>query len=117
MNATRTLAPLMLASIAAVAVADHPAPIVCMPRPVACEARAIDRLDPSLQRLLVEQQLQSQPTYWTTVYFYLPPLGERELEELQIRYLEELLARKRGEAEAKQRAAEDRSNLKIEPEE
>jgi hypothetical protein len=72
-----------------------------MPQPVACASGTIDRLDPSLQRQLVEQQLNSQPPYWTTVYFYLPPLGDSELEELQIRYLEELLARHKARAEAK----------------
>lgn len=98
MNRTRTLPLLLLASGISIAVADAPAPIVCMPQPVACEPRALDRLNPALQRKLVEQQLDAQPSYWTTVYFYLPPLGDRELEELQIRYLEDLLARQKAKS-------------------
>ena len=111
MSATRSLPLVLLLSSFAVAASELPAPIVCMPQPVSCVPRPIDRLDPSLQRQLVERQLQSQPPYWSTVYFYLPPLGERELEELQIRYLEELLARQKAKAEARQLAAEDRSDL------
>ena len=105
MNATRTLAVAMLATSFMAWAGEPPAPIVCTPQPIACEPRALDRLDPMLQRQLVERQLQTQPPYWTTVYFYLPPLGHRELEELQIRYLEELLARRREQA--RQRAADD----------
>jgi hypothetical protein len=55
--------------------------------------------------LLVERQLAMQPPYWTTVYFYWPSLGERELQALQIRYLEELLAREKEKA--KRLAAEE----------
>ena len=79
--------------------ADRLAPIVCMPSPIACEPRSLDRFDPRVQRLLVERDLRAQPRYWTTVYFYLPALDERELQELQIRYFEELLARARAKAE------------------
>jgi hypothetical protein len=77
-----------------------PPPIVCMPQPVACGPQTLDRLDPAVQRQLVEQQLSSQPNYWTTVYFYLPPLDDGALEQLQIRYLEELLARHKAKASA-----------------
>jgi hypothetical protein len=89
-------------AFAAVATAQPP-PIVCTPNPIACERAPVDRFDPAFQRFLVERRLELQPSYWTTVYFYLPPLEQRELQELQIRYLAELLARE----QAKQRAAED----------
>jgi hypothetical protein len=87
-------------ALAASAAADTP-PIVCTPNPIACEPAPASRFDPQFQRFLVERKLELQPSYWTTVYFYLPPLEARELEELQIRYIAELLARE----EAKQRAA------------
>jgi hypothetical protein len=109
MNLVRTLL-LTLVVLSAAATAAPP-PIVCIPQPFACKPGELDRLDPSLQRQLVEQQLKSQPAYWTTVYFYMPPLDDSALEELQIRYLEELLARHKAKAEAtagaKQPVAED----------
>jgi hypothetical protein len=104
MNAARTTTLAMLACTAASA-NDVPGPIVCTPNPVACEPRAFNRLDPEVQRLLVERQLAMQPPYWTTVYFYWPSLGERELQALQIRYLEKLLAREKEKA--KRLAAEE----------
>lgn len=98
MNPLRTL-PLALLLISVTA-QTAPPPIVCMPQPVACAPQTLDRLDPAVQRQLVEQQLNSQPNYWTTVYFYLPPLDDGALEQLQIRYLEELLARHKAKASA-----------------
>lgn len=97
MNAARLRALVALAAVAgaAAATADD-GPIVCTPQPVVCKPQAANRLDPQLQRLLVERQLAKAPPYWTTVYFYLPALDERELQELQIRYLEELLAREKA---------------------
>jgi hypothetical protein len=97
-------APLLLTSLAfaASAAADSP-PIVCTPNPISCEPAPAGRFDPAFQRFLVERKLELQPTYWTTVYFYLPPLESRELQELQIRYLAELLKRE----ETKQRATEE----------
>lgn len=97
--------PLLVATlaIAASAAAAEP-PIVCTPNPIACERAPAGRFDPAFQRFLVEQKLELQPQYWTTVYFYLPPLEQRELQELQIRYLAELL--KGGEAKQPAAAAE-----------
>jgi hypothetical protein len=101
MNApTRFLATLALTASAAAA---EP-PIVCTPNPVACAPAPVDRFDPAFQRFLVERKLELQPQYWTTVYFYLPPLEQRELQELQIRYIAELL--KRDEAKQPAAAAE-----------
>jgi hypothetical protein len=90
MNASTLL--LATLAVAASAAAQEP-PIVCMPDPIACQRVPRDRFDPAFQRFLVEQKLELQPQYWTTVYFYLPPLEQRELQELQIRYLAELLRR------------------------
>jgi hypothetical protein len=104
MNALR-LALLAAVLGPAVAVGGDPAPLVCTPQPLACEPSAASRVDPQLQRLLVERQLQAQPERWTAVYFYLPVLDERELLELQIRYLEELLLREK--AKAKRLSAEE----------
>jgi hypothetical protein len=105
MSTTRLLSLAVLACAAGASAQERPTPIVCTPKPVACAPRPLDRLDPQLQRLLVERQLEKQPPYWTTVYFYLPALNERELQELQIRYLEELLAREKEKA--KRLAAEE----------
>ena len=94
--------PLLFVTLAfAASAAAAEAPIVCTPNPIACVPAPPDRFDPAFQRFLVERRLELQPQYWTTVYFYLPPLEQRELQELQIRYLAELL---RHEA-AKQPAA------------
>lgn len=104
MSATRTpliAAAAFAASAFAAAAAAQPPPIVCTPNPIACVPARTDRFDPAFQRFLVERKLELQPYYWSTVYFYLPPLESRELQELQIRYLAELLA------QAKQRAADD----------
>lgn len=98
MNAAPMLFAVALA-LAASARAEPP-PIVCTPNPIACEPAPVSRFDPAFQRFLVERKLELQPSYWTTVYFYLPPLEQRELQELQIRYIAELLARE----QAKQRA-------------
>lgn len=98
MNALRILGLAMLVAAATASAGDPLPPLVCTPRPIACEPSASRRIDPQLQRLLVERQLQTQPPYWTAVYFYVPALGEREQLELQIRYLEELLAREKEKA-------------------
>lgn len=85
---------LSLATLAlAASTATAESPLVCTPDPIACERAPADRFDPAFQRFLVERKLELQPSYWTTVYFYLPPLEQRELQELQIRYLAELLKR------------------------
>ena len=94
--------PLLIVTLAlATSTAAAESPLVCTPNPIACEPAPAGRFDPAFQRLLVERKLELQPQYWTTVYFYLPPLEPRELQELQIRYIAELLKRE----EAKQPAA------------
>lgn len=88
------------------AVADAPAAsvtppvhVICTPQPLICTtiaAESNDRFQPLVQHLLVRQQLESQPRGWQMIYIYLPTMDPRALEELQIRFLDELLQRKRA---------------------
>ncbi len=77
------------------------ATVVCTPQPVICTtiaATSNDRFSPFVQHLLVRSQLESQPKGWQRVFLYVPSMDTRALEELQIRFLDELMARQKGEA-------------------
>lgn len=76
---------------------------ICTPNPVVCTSFNItpsDRFDPFVQHLLVRQQVQALPLTPQITNFYMPyQLDKRSLEEIQIRYMDELL--RRADAEAK----------------
>src|SRR5262245_27664264 len=83
-----------------------PTTVICTPEPLVCTtfaANSNDRFGPLVQHLLVRNQLQAQPKGWQMIYFYVPAMDPRALEELQIRLMDELLARKNAkEADKKQ---------------
>ena len=78
--------------------------VICTPQPVVCTSFSLvpdDRFDPFLQHMLVRQQLQALPLAARITSFYLPyPSDTRSIEEIQIRYLDELRRREAAEAEA-----------------
>lgn len=55
------------------------------------------RFDPLIQRLLAEDVLRAMPKSGGDVFYVVPQGGTQLLEEMQLRYLEELL-RRYGEA-------------------
>ena len=65
-----------------------------------------DRFDPLIQQLLARGQLDSQPRGWQLLYIYVPDADTQSLEELRIRFLDELLQRQR-EREAEKAAHKD----------
>lgn len=77
-------------------------PVICTPNPTICTTFRItpgDRFDPFVQHLLVRQQLNALPLTPQITNFYMPyTIDKRDLEEIQIRFLDEL--RRRTEAEA-----------------
>jgi hypothetical protein len=80
---------------------DPPVHLVCAPRPLVCmgvASKPDSRFDPLIQQLLVKQQLDAQPKGWSVIFLYVPDTNTRELEEIQIRLLAELLARERAAA-------------------
>jgi|GEM_PF-5479345 len=70
---------------------------ICTPNPVICTTFDLapdDRFDPFVQHLLVRQQLQALPLATPITNFYMPyPLDKRSLEEIQIRFMDELRRR------------------------
>ncbi len=76
---------------------------ICTPNPVVCTSFDLvpnDRFDPFVQHLLVRQQLQALPLTSQITNFYMPyQLDKRSLEEIQIRFLDELRRRETTEAE------------------
>jgi hypothetical protein len=76
--------------------------LICTPNPVICTRFNIDsgdRFDPFVQHLLVRQQLNALPLGAQITNFYMPyPLDKRGIEEIQIRYIDELRRRKAAEA-------------------
>lgn len=82
--------------------------VICTSRPTVCTTFGpdTDRYDPLVQHLLVRRELDRLPRNWRRHDFYLPhAVDPRELEELQIRYLDQLNQRKLNE-EALEKAAE-----------
>lgn len=82
--------------------------VICTPEPLICTtfaANSNDRFGPLVQHLLVRRQLEAQPKGWQMIYLYVPAMDTRALEELQIRFMDELLSRKR-EQEKKDAAKE-----------
>jgi len=98
---TRVLALLGLAALPLVtAAADAPAPVrlICSPHPplICASFSTSGRFDPLMQQLMVRQQLDGQAKGWGVIFLYVPNTDTRALEELQIRFLDELLARERA---------------------
>jgi hypothetical protein len=99
----RALPLLMLAALPFLASASDGPPVhlVCAPKPLVCMGVASNpdaRFDPLIQQLMVKQQLDAQPKGWSVIFLYVPDSNTRELEEMQIRLLEELLSRERATA-------------------
>lgn len=91
--------------------------VICTPEPLICTTFAAgskDRFEPLVQHLLVRRQLETQPRGWQMIYVYVPAMDPRALEELQIRFLDELLSRKR-EAEQKKEAEKETAKEPAEP--
>jgi hypothetical protein len=92
--------------------ADEVSPVnlVCSPRPpLVCASfstTAPGRFDPLMQQLMVRQQLDGQAKGWGVIFLYVPNADVRTLEELQIRFLDELLARERAAKSAQKPATE-----------
>lgn len=97
----------LVAGSESAAAADEVTPaatVICTPQPVICTtiaASSNDRFTPFVQHLLVRSQLESQPKGWQMVFLYVPSMDTRALEELQIRFLDELLARQKAEGAPK----------------
>jgi hypothetical protein len=89
----RMIALVTLLTLPLIAAADDPQPVhlVCSPKPLVCTSSA--RFDPLMQQLMVRKQLEGQPKGWSVIFLYVPVTDARELEELQIRFLDELLKR------------------------
>ncbi len=75
---------------------------ICTPNPTVCTSFSPTdggRFDPLVQHLLVRQQLNQLPTDWQITQFYVPYQRDtRALEEMLIRYLDQL--RREAEQEA-----------------
>lgn len=83
--------------------------MICTPDPIVCTRFDLvpnDRFDPFVQHLLVRQQIQALPLAPQITNFYTHyQLDDRSLEEIQIRYLDELNRRAAAEVEAEESAA------------
>ncbi len=81
---------------------------ICTPNPVICTTFDLvpdDRFDPFVQHLLVRQQLQALPLTAPITNFYMPyPLDKRSIEEIQIRFMDELRRREAAEKKATESA-------------
>ena len=93
--------------------------VVCTSSPIVCTSYVFaqhDRFDSTTQHLLVRQQLDSLPTGWKIVNFYLPyPADTRVVEESQIRFLDHLNQRaktKAAEAEVVETTNPEKSESK-----
>jgi len=107
---TRALAMLATAALPFVAAADEPQPVrlVCSPHPplICASFSTSGRFDPLMQQLMVRQQLDGQAKGWGVIFLYVPNADPRALEELQIRFLDELLARERNASKGGEKQAE-----------
>jgi len=96
------------ALLATAAAGQTPVPggthVICTPQPVVCTSFSLvpdDRFDPFVQHLLVRQQIAALPLRAQITSFYLPyPSDTRSIEEIQIRYMDELRRREAAEAAA-----------------
>ncbi len=78
--------------------------MICTPNPVVCTNFDLvpnDRFDPFVQHLLVRQQIQALPLAPQITNFYMPyQLDKRSLEEIQIRFMDELQRREAAKTES-----------------
>ena len=87
--------------------------VVCTSRPTICTTFGDDttRFDPFVQHLLVQRELARLPKDWQITSFYVPyRVDPRELEEIQIRYLDQM--NQRREMQAAMEAAAERGTRK-----
>ncbi|MGI9341869.1 MAG: hypothetical protein ACR2QV_03415 [Gammaproteobacteria bacterium] len=86
------------------AAANGGAHVICTPQPVVCTSFNLvpdDRFDPFVQHLLVRQQIQALPLGAQITNLYVPyVMDKRNIEEIQIRYLDELRRRQAAEEAA-----------------
>lgn len=103
---------LALSLLATAASSQTPVPggvsVICTPQPTVCTSFSLtpnDRFDPFVQHLLVRQQIQALPLGAQITSFYMPyPDNTRSVEELQIRYMDELRRREAAESAAAEAA-------------
>jgi hypothetical protein len=78
----------------------QPVKLTCSPRPpLVCASFSTTtpgRFDPLMQQWMVRQQLDGQAKNWGVIFLYVPNVDARTLEELQIRFLDELLSRQKS---------------------
>lgn len=100
---------LLALTIGGTATANGGAHVICTPHPVVCTSFDLvpdDRFDPFVQHLLVRQQIESLPLGAQITSLYVPyVVDKRNIEEIQIRYMDELRRRQAAE-EAAAAAAE-----------
>ena len=109
---TSTIATIAYVLLASAAIGQTLAPggvsVICTPQPVVCTGFNLtpdDRFDPFVQHLLVRQQIQALPLGAQITNFYMPyPSDTRSIEELQIRYMDELRRRQAAEKGADEAA-------------
>ena len=93
-----------IAALSSSAALANGAPVICTPNPTICTTFRIDsddRYDPFVQHLLVRQQLNALPLDAQITNFYMPyTIDKRGLEEIQIRFLDELRRRTDTDTEA-----------------
>jgi len=108
MKYSRIIAAGLIAGLVSSSVDADGTQHICTPNPVVCTSFNLapsDRFDPFVQHLLVRQQIQALPLAPQITNFYMPyRLDKRSLEEIQIRYLDELQRRAAAEAEAAEAA-------------
>ncbi|MFQ5634311.1 MAG: hypothetical protein ACE5G3_03135 [Gammaproteobacteria bacterium] len=91
----------LLATLAAASAGADGSHVICTAQPIVCTSFDIasdDRFDPFVQHLLVRQQIEALPLGAQITSFYLSyPSDRRSIEEIQIRYMDELQRRKASE--------------------
>jgi hypothetical protein len=104
MKTRLTIAGLAALLTAVNAAGNGGAHVICTPHPVVCTSFDLapdDRFDPFVQHLLVRQQVQALPLGAQITSLYVPYVyDKRNLEEIQIRYLDELRRRQAAEEAA-----------------
>jgi hypothetical protein len=99
---TSALTILALAALPFATFADETQPVklTCSPQPpLICASFSTTtpgRFDPLMQQWMVRQQLDGQAKNWGVIFLYVPNVDVRTLEELQIRFLDELLSRQKS---------------------
>ncbi len=101
----------LLAGLIGTPVSADGTQMICTPSPIVCthfDMTTSDRFDPFVQHLLVRQQIQALPLAPQITNFYTRyDLDHRSLEEIQIRYMDELRRREATETKTADSAATD----------